>query len=142
MSLQRMHRAVDAASAQRFVDFLGEQRLAADVGQRPVLHLVAAGADDDGVDRLRRGQFGMGGTQRGGNFGRPAPAPGRAARADAQQGAIRHAVVFRALARRRWKRPATGAVMSRMLILGIETSCDETAAAVVGDAGAGVARIR
>jgi N6-L-threonylcarbamoyladenine synthase len=32
--------------------------------------------------------------------------------------------------------------MSRMLILGIETSCDETAAAVVGDSGAGVVRIR
>ena len=29
-----------------------------------------------------------------------------------------------------------------MLILGIETSCDETAAAIVGDAGQGVARIR
>ena len=29
-----------------------------------------------------------------------------------------------------------------MLVLGIETSCDETAAAVVGESGAGVARIR
>ncbi|MGH6980858.1 MAG: tRNA (adenosine(37)-N6)-threonylcarbamoyltransferase complex transferase subunit TsaD, partial [Stellaceae bacterium] len=29
-----------------------------------------------------------------------------------------------------------------MLVLGIETSCDETAAAVVGDNGGGIARIR
>jgi tRNA N6-adenosine threonylcarbamoyltransferase len=33
-------------------------------------------------------------------------------------------------------------MVAPMIVLGIETSCDETAAAIVGDAGAGVARIR
>ena len=50
--LHRMHRAIDLAVDQRPVEFLGPQRLAADVGQRPVLHPVAGGANHDDFDRV------------------------------------------------------------------------------------------
>ena len=59
--LGRMHGEIDAAVEQRFLDLLGEQALAADLRQRPVLDGVAGGADDDELDRRlvhpeRRGQ--------------------------------------------------------------------------------------
>ena len=47
-----MHGEVDAPVEQRLLDLLGEQALAADLGQRPVLDAVAGGADDDDLDRL------------------------------------------------------------------------------------------
>ena len=43
--LQAVHREVDPAIGQRLVDLLGEQALAADLGQAAVLHRVAGGAD-------------------------------------------------------------------------------------------------
>ena len=56
--LHRMHRAIDVAAEQRAVEFLGPQRLAADLGERAVLHLVAGGPDHDDLDRdaVRRDQ--------------------------------------------------------------------------------------
>jgi hypothetical protein len=55
-----MHGEVEAAVQQAVLDLLGEQALAADLGQRPVLHLVAGGADDDDLDRAGHGQGRMG----------------------------------------------------------------------------------
>src|SRR5260370_8197183 len=46
-----MHREVDFACEQRLFDLLGEQPLAAGLGERPVLDLVAGGADRDELDR-------------------------------------------------------------------------------------------
>ena len=46
--LQAVHGEVDAAVQQRLVDLLGEQALAAEVGQAAVLHRIAGGADDGG----------------------------------------------------------------------------------------------
>ncbi len=37
---------IDTVGEQRFVDFFGEQALAADFGERTVLHRVAGGGDD------------------------------------------------------------------------------------------------
>ena len=43
--LGRMDRGVDRAGEKRDVDLLGEQALAAGLGQRPVLDAIATGAD-------------------------------------------------------------------------------------------------
>ena len=43
--LQAVHGEVDPAIEQRLVDLLGEQALAADLGEAAVLHRVACGAD-------------------------------------------------------------------------------------------------
>ena len=56
-----MHRQIDTAIEQGFLDFLGEKPLAAFLGQRPVLDGIAGGAYDGELDRLlvdpqRRGQ--------------------------------------------------------------------------------------
>ena len=50
--LERMHRGVDPAFGQPLVELAGPQRLAADLGQRAVLHLVAAGEHRDQLDRV------------------------------------------------------------------------------------------
>ena len=49
-----MHREVDRAGGQRLLDLLGEQALAADLRQRPVLDRVAGGADGPELDALGR----------------------------------------------------------------------------------------
>ena len=54
MSLLLWTAEVDLAAQQRVLDFLHEQPLAADVGQRRVLQLVARGPDDDDLARLAR----------------------------------------------------------------------------------------
>ena len=57
-----MYREIDGAIEQRLLDFLGEQPLAADIGQRTVLDRIAGGADDLMIsiacflDALRRRQ--------------------------------------------------------------------------------------
>ena len=51
--LQAVHGEVDPAVQQRLVDLLGEQPLAADLRQRPVLHRVAGGADDVLLEHVR-----------------------------------------------------------------------------------------
>ena len=52
--LGRMHRDVDPPVEERRVDFLGEQPLAAGLGERPILDHVAAGADDRDARRAPR----------------------------------------------------------------------------------------
>ena len=47
-----MDREVDLTFAQRGVEFLGPQGLAADFGQRAVLYPVAAGEDGQDLDRI------------------------------------------------------------------------------------------
>jgi hypothetical protein len=47
-----MHRQIDAAVQQCFLDLFGEQALAAHFRQRPVLDRVAGSADDDELDCL------------------------------------------------------------------------------------------
>ena len=190
--LGRMHREIDGAGAERLLDLLGEQALAAGLGQRPVLDHVAGGAD--GLDRDLIGSNAMRGGEAGAHFPRLGERERAAARADAQQrrrtgarglhaitsqcyarcrapGAAQHersAVVradpgplqARSLERsdQRRSRFALRRVRdtipqarrgetillpeARMLVLGIETTCDETAAAVVErpDAGPGVIR--
>jgi hypothetical protein len=48
-----MHGKVDGAGKQRLLDLLGEQALAAFLGERPVADHVARGADRLERDRLR-----------------------------------------------------------------------------------------
>ena len=51
----RYDRQIDPAVQQSLVDFLGEQALAADIGQGPVEHLVPGGLDDfDGQHAISR----------------------------------------------------------------------------------------
>ena len=53
-----MHGEIDAVIAQRLLDLLGEQTLAADLGERTVLDDVARGLDHGDRDRLRRDAMG------------------------------------------------------------------------------------
>ena len=53
--LRRMHREVDALVDERFFDLLGEETLAADFGQRPVLDAVTRGLDDHDLDHVLAG---------------------------------------------------------------------------------------
>ncbi len=87
--LHRMDRKVDCAVEQRAVELLGPQRLAANLGQRAVLHAVAGGLDGDD----RHGVFGppMRGAERGGDHVRLHQSEGRSARAEAQgKGGLSH----------------------------------------------------
>ena len=82
--LRRMHREVDGAAQQRVLDLLGEQPLAANVTERPVLNDVAGGADDldldpRGIEAAGRGETAL-------HLARLHQRQRRAARADAQNG--------------------------------------------------------
>jgi hypothetical protein len=50
--LHRMHRAIDLTRQQCAVEFLGPQCLAADFGERDILHAVARGLDRNDLDRI------------------------------------------------------------------------------------------
>jgi len=63
--LHRMHGKIDAPVRQRLLEFLDEQALAADRGERPVLDAVARRADDDGLERAGFGEVGPARGQRG-----------------------------------------------------------------------------
>ena len=85
--LRRMHREVDGAAEQRVLDLLGEQPLAAEVVERPVLDDVAGGADDldldpRGIEAAGRGEAAL-------HLARLHQRQRRAARADAQNGGCR-----------------------------------------------------
>ncbi|MBN8927896.1 MAG: hydroxymethylbilane synthase, partial [Rhodospirillales bacterium] len=56
--LQAVHREIHAPIGQRLVDFLGEQALAADLGQLAVLHGVAGGADRMLLEHVHAAQDG------------------------------------------------------------------------------------
>ena len=49
-----MYGEIDSAITQRLLEFLGEQSLAADLGERAVLDHVAAGPDRHDRDRFLR----------------------------------------------------------------------------------------
>src|SRR5690348_4470189 len=127
---------VDASAEERVFDLFGEQALAAFLGQRPFAGAVAAGADGDDFDCVGRVQRRMRRSQAAFELVRLRQRQGAAARADAQK-RLGHGLVLRRKAVAR-----EGAMVRAMLVLGIETSCDETAAAVVEDAPAADKRIR
>ena len=92
--LQRMHRQVDPPVEQRLLDLLGEQALAADLGEQAVLHPVAGGADGDELDRSRLGELGMWPRSAGRAPGWPGTAPSgcrgcRCAREDRHESSLR-----------------------------------------------------
>ena len=58
-----MHGKVDMTIEQRLIDLLGEQALAANLGEAPVLHPVAGRADRDNLDGTRCGEIGVRGNQ-------------------------------------------------------------------------------
>ena len=85
--LQRMHRAIDLPVQQGFVDFLGEQTLAADIGQALVLDAVASGGDHLLDEALGPAQPGAGGADHGEEMPGLPKGERRAAGADPQDGA-------------------------------------------------------
>ncbi len=83
-----MHRQIDRARQQRFLDLLGEQPLAAGLAQRTVLDAVARGTDRHDLDcifgdAMRRGE-------RRPRHARLRQCERAAARADAQNRGLRH----------------------------------------------------
>ena len=62
--LHGVHGDVDIASEQRLLDLLGEQTLAANIGERAVGYAIARGADDDELHVIGR-EVGMGSNQSG-----------------------------------------------------------------------------
>ena len=79
--LQRMDREVDLSGDQPGVEFLGPQGLAADLGERAILDLVAAGGHRNELD-LGFGDA-VGGDQAGAGLLRLGHGQGRAAGAEA-----------------------------------------------------------
>ena len=138
--LDRMHRQIDPPVQQRLVDLLGEQALAADLGQRPVEDPVAGGLDDDHLDRrpARPAPAGSAAAARRSPRSAPGPAGCRGCRC-AGAGSVTKAGTARRAPRlyrsRSHSSGGRGAAerldIRPMLVLGIETSCDETAVAVV-----------
>ena len=146
------------AGEQRLLDLLGEQALAADLGERPVLDAVAGGLDD-ARSRNRRGRArAPPPAARAPRAPGPAPAASRACRSGPWKLATGNLSMLRGADSRRCpafmplpEAPAqtppcrcdqpTGAMprgrLPTSLVLGIETSCDETAAAVVARAADG-----
>ncbi len=111
---------INGTGQQRVFDFLGEQAFAAGIGERPVHDDVSGGAEDFdldtiGIERGRRGQPDL-------DFLRLRQRQWRAARPDTQN---------RGFCRRLSKTWPWQAYNTPMVILGIETTCDETGAAVV-----------
>ena len=147
--LHGVHGEVDLAGQQRLLDLLGEQALAAGLGERPVLDAVARGLDGAHLERPCVPARAPPPGARAPRAPAPAPAASRAcrcgwwmlARADLPMlGGAGHRsppvyAPVRALvqtARPHGMRPA--GQRARRCVLGIETSCDETAAAVVARA--------
>src|SRR5579862_6116891 len=140
----RMDGEIDAAVFQGLLELLGEEALAADLGERPVGHLIAGGADDDGLDRTFSGERGMRAAEAPAQLARLRQRELAAAGPDAQQGGC-HASLIGVRGSERKGRGGqerglaalplrvAAATLIAMKVLGIETSCDETAAAVVSD---------
>src|SRR5258708_7881200 len=115
-----MDAKVDFAFQQRAVELLGPQRLAADLGQRPVLHLIAGGFDLDDLDpavgpALR-------GFDRRGDLARLRQRKRRSASPEAKSLHVLP-LVHRGAFRQR--------AASEMIVLGLESSCDDSAVALV-----------
>src|SRR5262249_36885085 len=138
--LHGVDREIDAAVQQRLLDLLGEQALAADLLQLSVLHPVARGADDRD---LRGRQVGMCRGQTLLHLARLGQRHGAAAGADPQGLDARHdarcSIPRSGGPRTSWLTRAharltagdKAPISAGMIVLGIETSCDETAAALV-----------
>ena len=122
--LHRMDREVGTALEQTQVELLGPQRLAADLGERPVLDAVAGGGHRHDLDGLLAPA--VRGAQRIGDQGRLGEGERRAAGADTKRsgGGPGHGAACAS-------RSPGGREARVSLILGIESSCDETAAALV-----------
>ena len=119
--LHRMDAEIDFALEQRAVELLGPQRLAADLGERPVLDLVAGGRDRDDLDpavgpALR-------GLDRRGDLARLRERQRRSASPEAKSLHAPPLVHCRGIRQR------AGREMT--VILGLESSCDDSAAALV-----------
>ena len=114
-----MDREIDFAVNQRAIQFLGPQRLAADIGERAILNAIAAGANGHDLDRI------LGPTMGGTKGGRDHAGLGERKRrtAGAKTKRKTHGCCPTA--------PRGGREEGMTLILGIESSCDETAAALV-----------
>ena len=54
-----MHGEIDAPVQERLLDLLGEEPLAADLGERAVGEAIARGGDDGGAQRAVLGERGM-----------------------------------------------------------------------------------
>ncbi len=94
--LHGVHRDVDAPLEQRLLDLLGEQALAADLGERAVLHRVAGGLDDDDLDRRRLGQLAVHRGEARAHLTGLGERQGAAARTQANKRFCRHAASFTA----------------------------------------------
>ncbi len=140
--LQGMHGEIDAAVVQRLMDLLGEQPLAADIGEAAVLHRIAGGADRVFLEHVEVAQHRAEGAQHGEERLRLHERQRARARADTQ----RQQAAMRRDGRRLGEahdltlehdpspRKDTMATLAGP-VLGIETSCDETAAAVLAPDG-------
>ena len=121
----RSQRAVE----QPGLDFLGEQPLAADLGQRSVLDPVALGAHDDDLDRSPSSRPGSAASSAALTMRAWASAKGEP-RVPSRSGGGASWLVSRGSAKHR---PSCLEMDVRDgdIVLGIETSCDETAVALV-----------
>jgi len=152
-----MHRKVDSAGDERLLDLLGEEALAAGIRKRAVADRIAGGADDLERDLLRgkdvRSREAIAHLLRLGERQRAT------ARTDDERGGSGrgrccglHPMTSRCYAG--LSRPKHGSpdgasaksglntwVGCQMLVLGIETTCDETGAAVVERLPQGPGRI-
>lgn len=139
--LGRVHRDIDLPCEERPVDFLGEKALAARIRQRPVGDDVTGGLNHHNVGRRR---FRMGGGQQIAHRHGLGQRERTAARPDAERGTD-HAHLLAEPAGKAKSVLQTRACILRyigsMIVLGIETSCDETAAAIVRDDDTGAGKI-
>ena len=149
--LHGMHGEVDLAGQQRLLDLLGEEALAAGLGERAVLDAVARGLDGAHLERPCVPARARPPGARAPRAPAPAPAASRACRcgscdackgrsSDARRCRTPRRPVYapvRALVQTTPHGHATATDTRETLVLGIETSCDETAAAVVARAADG-----
>src|SRR5260370_1119140 len=152
-----MHRQIDGARAERLLDLLGEETLAAGLRQRPVADGGGGGADGLELDALR-GKRMRGGQAIAHLSGLRERERAAACADDERRGSGRgrrrglHPMTSQCYAGRsrpRQRSPDGAAAKSGlgagigswMVVLGIETTCDETAAAVVERPGEGRGRI-
>ncbi len=136
--LHGMNRDIDVTGEEGLFHLLGEQTLSADVGQWAVGHAVTGRANDDEFDVINC-QVLMGGREFGPDLPGLSEGELAAAGADTHRRAPVCALRRHGEGASAWRRKAqakSGVTHSKpcsyaMIVLGIETSCDETAAAVV-----------
>ena len=139
---QAMNRTIDFTGQQGFFDFLGEQPFAADFQKPAVLHTVTRGADHDqrgdlvGVLQIRSEGRDDRALHRSGLNQRKLRASG--ANPDGRLRGHGGGVTSKGILNRLLQDETQSRnLMTTLTLLGIETSCDETAAAVVRRHGDG-----